>query len=320
MSLPSPACLTEFRAATRHLIRELGLMNKTFPDTGLGLTEVHAVVEIAAHPGMTAKALSATLLLEKSTVSRLLKGLSRKGLLAETRSDQDGRAKHLTLTDAGQKTLSHIDQFAEEIIRPALSRLTSDQCHQILGAVELYGRTLSDARQGLPLTHPTPQIQVGYIPGLASQIGALHGTYYTDEFDFKPTFELRVARDMGELACRLDHPDNNMWSVWEGESLLGAVAVDGETMSKQEGRPIGQVRCFIVSPGAQGRGIGRLLLRALIEDCDKRDVPELLLYTLRELPAALHLYAEAGFELVSEQLDDEFGPTLHLQCLRRLKP
>ena len=320
---PVPTHLvSSFRVATRHLVRELGLMNKTFSETGLGLTEVHAVMEVAARPGITARDLSAHLLLEKSTISRLIKGLIRRGYVRESRADADGRAKNLFLTSAGEEAIGQIDRFAEGTIRPALNQLPSGEQARILASIRRYGDALSRSRAApeASMSSPMPEVHRGYKPGLVGGMAALHGIYYSETLGFAPSFEVMVAEDMGDLTRRLDDPDSDFFSVWAGEDLMGAVAIDGQSLAQKEGRRVAQLRCFIVSSDVQGMGLGRALLNAALDFCDARGIPEVQLFTLRELPAALHLYHQSGFTLFSEEFGDAFGAPTHLQWLSRLKP
>jgi ribosomal protein S18 acetylase RimI-like enzyme len=55
------------------------------------------------------------------------------------------------------------------------------------------------------------------------------------------------------------------------------------------------VRAFAVAPDAQGQGVGRRLLLAVIERAEKRGLRRLRLCTQPEMRAAQHLYTTAGF-------------------------
>ncbi|WP_246116058.1 GNAT family N-acetyltransferase [Trebonia kvetii] len=73
------------------------------------------------------------------------------------------------------------------------------------------------------------------------------------------------------------------------------------------------VRAFAVSAAAQGRGVGRELLRALIELADKNGVRRLRLCTLPPMKAAQHLYETAGFTRTPD-LDWEPAPGVALRA------
>ena len=66
------------------------------------------------------------------------------------------------------------------------------------------------------------------------------------------------------------------------------------------------IRAFAVDAGAQGQGVGRLLLRAVMEHAARGGVRMLRLCTLPAMEAAQHLYAATGFTRTPD-LDFEPG-------------
>ena len=64
---------------------------------------------------------------EPSTLSRLVDGLLQRGLLVRDRSDEDGRALALSLTDAGRDLTLRIIPLAQLFERVALGGLSSAQ-------------------------------------------------------------------------------------------------------------------------------------------------------------------------------------------------
>jgi ribosomal protein S18 acetylase RimI-like enzyme len=69
------------------------------------------------------------------------------------------------------------------------------------------------------------------------------------------------------------------------------------------------IRAFAVDAGAQGQGVGRALLAAVIEYGVKRGLRRVRLCTQPEMKTAQRLYAAAGFTRTPE-LDWEPGPVL----------
>jgi ribosomal protein S18 acetylase RimI-like enzyme len=57
----------------------------------------------------------------------------------------------------------------------------------------------------------------------------------------------------------------------------------------------GEIRALAVRPGAQGAGVGRSLMTAVIERASREGIRHLVLCTQPEMKAARHLYEEAGF-------------------------
>lgn len=79
------------------------------------------------------------------------------------------------------------------------------------------------------------------------------------------------------------------------------------------------VRAFAVAPHAQGQGVGRKLLLAVIECAQQRGLRRLRLCTQPGMRAAQHLYAETGFSRTPD-LDFEPRPGLVLRAYELALP
>lgn len=121
-------------------------MRATLAGTNLPPSAVHALVEIGARGAMTAGELCDVLILEKSSVSRMVRKLIEAGELAEGASGKDGRAKPLSLTPQGRKTLSRIDSFARHQVATALERMPPEIGRNLAEAMAAYARALETCR------------------------------------------------------------------------------------------------------------------------------------------------------------------------------
>jgi GNAT superfamily N-acetyltransferase len=79
------------------------------------------------------------------------------------------------------------------------------------------------------------------------------------------------------------------------------------------------VRAFAVGPQAQGQGVGRKLLLAVIECAEKRGVRRLRLCTQSAMKAAQHLYTTTGFSRTPD-LDFEPVPGIMLRAYELALP
>jgi ribosomal protein S18 acetylase RimI-like enzyme len=97
--------------------------------------------------------------------------------------------------------------------------------------------------------------------------------------------------------------------------VLGTITVEpfGPSSELARDETEADLRAFGVAPGAQGRGVGRRLLRGAIEYAAKRGVRQLRLCTRPQMGAAQHLYAAAGFTRTPE-LDFEPLPGVPLRA------
>ncbi len=286
-------------------------MGQTLAGTDLHASAVHALIEIGADNQLTAKQLADALLLEKSTISRLLKGLKDRDLIDEMPSKTDGRAKHLRLTNKGTKTLEAIGAHAAPQVSNALARLGEGQQDQVADAIEAYANALSQCRSGSasPARNATVQIKTGYAPGLIGEIAGLHGAYYARETGFDVAFEAKVAEGLAEFAPRLGATVNQVWHARRGGAFVGSIAIDGEDL----GGSIGHLRWFIVSDAVRGTGTGRAMLAEALAFCDRQAFTETHLWTFKGLDAARHLYEANGFLLAEEYWGDQWGKKVREQ-------
>ena len=106
-----------------------------------------------------------------------------------------------------------------------------------------------------------------------------------------------------------------------GAGLLGTIAIEwfepSSELAKNETEA--DVRAFAVAPPGQGRGVGRSLLRAVIERADQRGLRCLRLCTNPVMQAAQHLYETTGFSRTPD-LDWSPGPGLTLRAYELALP
>lgn len=169
----SQATIDAIRATSRNLVRQLGFMGGDFAGTDLPPSAVHALIEIESRD-MTARDLAATLRLEKSSVSRMLRKLVEAGDVQEETGLGDTRVKLLSLTPAGKSRVSAIHKFARGQVMTALDRLRPGQESTVLEGVRLY----SDALALEETDRPTNDIQIqeGYLAGIIARITEMHAS------------------------------------------------------------------------------------------------------------------------------------------------
>lgn len=87
-----------------------------------------------------------------------------------------------------------------------------------------------------------------------------------------------------------------------GPELLGTVMLEPWHAGSEVARSPrdAEVRAFAVAPWAQGRGVGRALMLAVIGAAASSGARRLLLSTLPEMKAAQHLYHSLGFTRAPE--------------------
>ena len=82
------------------------------------------------------------------------------------------------------------------------------------------------------------------------------------------------------------------WTKWHGH--------ESEEVPAHE--PVGEVYVLAIDPAAQGRGLGRVLLRAGLAHLHDRGCTQAILYVDTASTGAVHLYASDGFELAYQDV------------------
>jgi len=304
------------RDASRRMVRELGFMQPTLAETDLQPSAVHAVIELGHHGSMTANQLGQILLLEKSTVSRMLARLVERGLVEERPSAADGRAKLLSLTPEGQALLGDINRMANLKVGKALHTLNATARNRVVGGLGDYAEALRAIHEQRDPAPAAIDIHEGLLPGAIGRVAEMHGRYYAREWAMGSFFEARVASGMAEFSQRLDRPMNRIWLAVQAGEIVGSIAVDGEDLG--EGK--GHLRWVIVDDGVRGSGTGKRLLDAAMAFCDAQGFGETHLWTFKGLDAARKLYESAGFALAEEWSGDQWGKALTEQRFVRPRP
>lgn len=287
------------RAASRRLVRELGFMRGTIAGTSLSPSAVHALLEIGARGSLRAGELAERLRLEKSTVSRLVRKLMDAGTIRETRGKPDTRTKDLSLTAKGQKTLTGIHRFARAQVTDALKRVSAEARGTIVRGLDLYATALAgEARASAPV-----EIETGYSVNLLARCIEMQTAFYARVHGFGQAFETAVARGLAEFSPRMDRPRNRFWRAVQDGRIVGTIAIDGEDL----GQGVAHLRWFMVDDAARGSGVGKKLLSAALDFCDRQRFKQIHLWTFRGLDAARHLYEAHGFTLAEEFSGRQWG-------------
>lgn len=137
-------------------------------------------------------------------------------------------------------------------------------------------------------------------PGDIGQVVSFHGRVYAQEYGFDHTFEAYVA---GPLAAfvRSGSPRGRVWLAERAGELVGCIAIVECSAS------VAQLRWYLVDPTARGRGLGTTLLNEALGFCRICGYRSVVLWTVRALTAAAHLYRVAGFALREEKAATLWG-------------
>ncbi|MGW3471541.1 GNAT family N-acetyltransferase [Saccharopolyspora sp. NPDC000995] len=158
---------------------------------------------------------------------------------------------------------------------------------------------------------PEVSIRIGPRPGDLGTVLAMHGEFYAREYDFDERFESHVAHGLAAFAAALGAARNErgiepgwLWVAERDGETVGTVALT------DEGDGVAQLRWFLVDPAAQGGGVGRKLLHALLDHARERGFERVKLWTVDLLETAARLYLDAGFRCTERKFVRQWGQRL----------
>ena len=99
-------------------------------------TEERILGEIHRNPACDAAYITETLKMDKSLVSRILSKLVKDGLVARRTSQEDGRRKHLRLTDDGEAVYEDLEVRSNNLVQDMFETLSSDEVDQVLASMK----------------------------------------------------------------------------------------------------------------------------------------------------------------------------------------
>ena len=122
------------------VIRQMGVLRPelVMPGWSLSLSEIYALNILAEQAPLSQQDLGAALLLEKSSVTRLVQQLEKRGWVARERDSRDNRLRMLRLTEQGQQMTEQMHQHMHERHADLFGQLSSEeQSALILGLTAL---------------------------------------------------------------------------------------------------------------------------------------------------------------------------------------
>ncbi|MCK5206905.1 MAG: MarR family transcriptional regulator [Cyclobacteriaceae bacterium] len=119
--------IRKFRNNIRQFDRELFFQNVSSCCNGVTLPQCHALLEIESNEDISVTELAKKLTLEKSTVSRTIDVLVRKGFIKREIPSNNRRITKLLLTAEGTKTCNSINWKNDGFISETLNCLNENE-------------------------------------------------------------------------------------------------------------------------------------------------------------------------------------------------
>jgi len=297
-SAPTPAgpALHAVRAFNRFYTRQIGVLREGLLKSPFSLAEVRVLYEIAHRRQPSATKLCEELGLDPGYLSRILRGLERRGLVSKSPSPKDGRQSLLGLTARGRQTFATLDERQNQEVAVLLQALSPEQQARLAEAM----RSIESLLRPGPEPR-TPYILRSHQPGDMGWVIHRHGVLYAQEYGYDERFEALVAEIAAKFIQHFDPKRERCWMAEREGEIVGSVFL------VKKSKTVAKLRLLLVEPSARGLGIGKHLVSECVRFARQSGYRKIVLWTQSELPAARHIYQEAGFRLMEEKPHRDWG-------------
>lgn len=276
----SAAATPLVRAFSRELAAAGGLLSPDYLESGFSLGEARCLYELGHADGFEISALARQLNLDLGYVSRVVSRLAARGLVAKQAAARDPRARAATITAKGRARLAVLDRHANRRLTAWLAGKPAAAVAELTGGLRaFYGE-------------PERVVVRGPRPGSMGIIVARHAEIYTREFGYAPAFEGYVMQACLEFVQGFSPPRDRVFIAERGGEFLGSIAVKGLPDATA------QLRFLLLDRQARGLGLGKKLVRRVLDHARALGERRMVLETASDLTAARALYAAHGFRHV----------------------
>jgi len=315
----SSAAIDELRRNARSVVRELGLLNDAYFAIGVTLAERHLLIELTTCLSPTMGEIAERLLLDKSTVSRLISKAVKKGYVKCISDKKDKRKRFLKITEKGKQTLNTFEPIAFNQTKQALLTLTDKEIETIHQGIALYAKGLRSSRvqNEADTEQLTPQhgasSGVSKIESLPEIYKLLNEMGYTVELfnqkDEKGLYEIfREVVDAGSqfpYECSSIKEFHRQFLTPQGQVYV-CHSLDGEVIggfylrANYSGRSSHIANAaYMIRSTYRGNGVGSLLIKASLHFAKGLGLHAMQFnMVLSQNTMVVKLYEKLGFSIV----------------------
>jgi DNA-binding MarR family transcriptional regulator len=127
---------------------QLRVYNGRFRATGLNQSQVAALVHLDRVEELSQTDLAARLGMQKAAAGTLIDGLEGKGLVERTRGREDRRLQLVSITEAGRRVVSEVDEMAEALGTALRQGITREERTQLVSILQRLRENLGRMERG----------------------------------------------------------------------------------------------------------------------------------------------------------------------------
>ena len=287
------------RRFNRFYTRRIGVLQEGLLQSPFSLAEARVLYELAHREAPAAAELGRDLGLDGGYLSRILRGLRRRGLVDRRPSASDGRQSLLGLTRRGRAAFATLDERSRREVGAMLDALPSGGPGRLVGAMG----TIEQLLGGAPRT-AAPYVLRAPLPGDLGWVVHRHGVLYAQEYAWDERFEALVATIVAKFIERHDPARERCWIAEKDGQRIGSVFLVKRSST------VAQLRLLLVEPAARGLGVGAHLVAECERFARAAGYRTITLWTNSILLAARHIYRAAGYRLIHKERHTRFGHDL----------
>ncbi|CAI0817274.1 Predicted acetyltransferase [Serratia quinivorans] len=294
--------IRDFRALSRNLVRELGMLNKQSNGTRFSPLQIHILIEVNGLPlGITE--LAARLCIDKASASRAVRSLVAAGMVEAVDYPHDKRHNLNQLTKLGRKTLAAIEANADGFMQDALAQLDDDELAATTAAMKKMTAALRSARKqrdAALLVRPITQSDDAAMAGI---ICSVFREYAMDKMEGVSLHD----PDLDRLTGVYQDNGGKYWVLEQHGEVVGGVGI-----APLKGGDAGycELQKLFFKPCVRGLGMARYMVVQALKAARAAGFRYCYLETTEQLKEALGLYHALGFTLLTEKR----GNTGHHGC------
>jgi DNA-binding MarR family transcriptional regulator len=278
------------RRFSRFYTRQIGVLQAKLYRSPFSLAEVRVLYELAHREKPTATSLGKDLGLDAGYLSRILRKFEKRGWIARTPSQADGRQSLLTLTIRGGEVFAPLDTRSKEEVGKLLGVLSTAGQTRLIEAMHTIEQVL-----GAPPEPKTPYILRPHQPGDIGWVVHRHGALYAQEYGYDEHFEALVAEIAAKFIQHFDPKRERCWIAEKDGEIVGCVFL------VKKSKTVAKLRMLLVEPKARGLGIGKRLVDECVRFARQVGYKKITLWTQSELGSARRIYEAVGFRLTHQK-------------------
>lgn len=283
-----PEHVSQVRRFNRLVTQRIGALDERYLGRDRSLGESRVLHEIGPG-GADLRDLRARLDLDSGYLSRLIRSLTDKGLIAVGPLAEDRRVRRAILTPAGLAEYQAQDRLSDDVAVTLLEPLSERQRARLLAGMAEVEAMLRAAGVRIEAVHPA-----------------------------EPRARWCVAQYFAELGRRFEHgfdPGISLPNADEEmvppQGVFLVASLDGEPVAcggvKTIAPGTGYLKRMWVAEKARGLGVGRRMLEALEAHARTLGFTRLRLETNRTLTEAVALYRSSGYREVAPFNDEPYA-------------